>query len=69
MATDGALSLWGVNGPVVWHSETSGLGYWYAGGIYSDYKAAEAAGGDPEGSLIGGKLIRGGLLLHGVLGR
>lgn len=24
---------------------------------------------DPEGSLIGGKLIRGGLLLHGVLGR
>lgn len=27
------------------------------------------AGGDPEGSLIGGKLIRGGLLLHGVLGR
>ena len=28
-----------------------------------------AAGGDPEGSLIGGKLLRGGLLLHGVLGR
>jgi hypothetical protein len=28
-----------------------------------------AGGGDPEGSLIGGKLIRGGLLLHGVLGR
>ena len=27
----------------------------------------EAAGGDPEGSLIGGKLIRGGLLTHGVL--
>ena len=25
------------------------------------------AGGDPEGSLIGGKLIRGGLLQHGVL--
>lgn len=25
--------------------------------------------GDPEGSLLGGKLIRGGLLLHGVLGR
>jgi hypothetical protein len=24
---------------------------------------------DPEGSLLGGKLIRGGLLLHGVLGR
>lgn len=24
---------------------------------------------DPEGSLIGGKLLRGGLLLHGVLGR
>lgn len=28
-----------------------------------------AAGGDPEGSLLGGKLLRGGLLLHGVLGR
>lgn len=30
-----------------------------------------AAGGsaDPEGSLIGGKLLRGGLLIHGVLGR
>lgn len=28
-----------------------------------------AAGGDPEGSLVGGKLIRGGLLMHGVLGR
>lgn len=28
-----------------------------------------AAGGDPEGSLIGGKLIRGGLLMHGVLVR
>lgn len=27
------------------------------------------AGGDPEGSLIGGKLIRGGLLKHGVLVR
>jgi len=30
-----------------------------------DYTAA----GDPEGSLVGGKLLRGGLLLHGVLGR
>lgn len=30
---------------------------------------AAAAGGDPEGSLVGGKLLRGGLLLHGVLGR
>ena len=28
-----------------------------------------AGGADPEGSLIGGKLIRGGLLMHGVLGR
>jgi len=26
-----------------------------------------APGGDPEGSLTGGKLIRGGLLRHGVL--
>lgn len=32
-----------------------------------DYTAG--GGADPEGSLIGGKLIRGGLLLHGVLGR
>ena len=31
--------------------------------------APVAAASDPEGSLIGGKLIRGGLLLHGVLGR
>jgi len=32
--------------------------------MYINYTAA---GGDPEGSLIGGKLIRGGLLRHGVL--
>lgn len=31
--------------------------------------APAAVGGDPEGSLIGGKLIRGGLLTHGVLVR
>jgi len=31
--------------------------------------AAAAAGGDPEGSLVGGKLLRGGLLRHGVLVR
>lgn len=31
--------------------------------------AGTADGGDPEGSLIGGKLLRGGLLMHGVLGR
>lgn len=30
---------------------------------------AGGGGGDPEGSLISGKLIRGGLLLHGVLTR
>ena len=29
----------------------------------------EISSSDPEGSLVGGKLIRGGLLLHGVLGR
>lgn len=29
----------------------------------------DVSGGDPEGSLIGGKLIRGGLLTHGVLVR
>lgn len=28
-----------------------------------------SAGGDPEGSLVGGKLLRGGLLRHGVLVR
>lgn len=38
-----------------------------AGKIASFNEAA--AGGDPEGSLIGGKLIRGGLLMHGVLVR
>ena len=52
MVTDGSLGLWGSNGPVVWHSETSGLGYWYAGGIYSDYKAAEAASGKPAANVI-----------------
>jgi len=31
--------------------------------------AAAVVGGDPEGSLVGGKLIRGGLLKHGVLVR
>ena len=41
MATDGSLSLWGANGPVVWHSETSVLGYWYAGGVYSDFKTED----------------------------
>jgi hypothetical protein len=37
-------------------------------GIAAELKAT-VAGGDPEGSLLGGKIIRGGLLLHGVLGR
>lgn len=46
MAIDGSLSLWGSRGPVVWHSETSGLGYWYSGGVYSDYYA-EASSGNP----------------------
>jgi len=36
----------------------------YECSMYIDYTAA---GGDPEGSLTGGKLIRGGLLRHGVL--
>jgi hypothetical protein len=31
--------------------------------------AFDAGGADPEGSLIAGKLLRGGLLMHGVLGR
>ena len=52
MATDGSLGLWGSNGPVVWHSETSGLGYWCAGGIYSEYKAAEAAAIKPAANVI-----------------
>jgi len=52
MATDGGLDRWGGDGPVIWHSETSGLGYWYAGGIYSDYKAAEAASGKPAANVI-----------------
>ena len=33
------------------------------------WKVAAAPGGDPEGSLLGGKLLRGGLLTHGVLVR
>jgi hypothetical protein len=34
---------------------------------YSIYMTYTAAGGDPEGSLIGGKLLGGGLLINGVL--
>lgn len=41
--------------------------YITAGLVANDY--TPAAGGDPEGSLIGGKLLRGGLLTHGVLVR
>lgn len=52
MTTDGGLDRWHVDGPVVWHSETASLGYWYAGGIYSDYKAAEAASGKPVAQVI-----------------
>ena len=37
-------------------------------GVAVEYAQA-AAGGDPEGSLLGGKLLRGGLLRHGVLTR
>lgn len=37
--------------------------------FWDNFEAADLAAGDPEGSLIGGKLLRGGLLLHGVLGR
>ena len=44
MATDGSLSLWGANGPVVWHSETSGLDLWHTDGIWSDYQS----GSEPE---------------------
>ena len=36
---------------------------------FAVYALYSAAGGDPEGSLIGGKLLRGGLLTHGVLVR
>jgi len=36
--------------------------------LYVDHKPA-VVGGDPEGSLLGGKLLRGGLLTHGVLTR
>ncbi len=52
MATDGAVSLWGVNGPVVWHSETSGLGYWYAGGTKLSITYTEAAAGKPAANVI-----------------
>ena len=38
---------------------------WICGGIA--FKSEAAAGGDPEGKLVGGKLIGGGLLTNGVL--
>jgi hypothetical protein len=48
----------------------SDLAELYAAGSGLPYSSWDGGGGgDPEGSLIGGKLIRGGLLLHGVLGR
>lgn len=47
MTVDGTLSLWGANGPVVWHSETSGVNMWYYGGVYSDYKASVVSITDP----------------------
>lgn len=53
MATDGSLSLWGANGPVVWHSETSGLSYWYSGGVYSDYQTASSPPASASVGLIG----------------
>ena len=40
MTTDGGLDRWGSDGPVVWHSETSDLGYWGKDGIFSDYQVA-----------------------------
>jgi len=60
MTTDGGLDRWHVDGPVIWHSETSGLGYWYAGGIYSDYKAADSP--PPTGygaAIVGSAIVRG----------
>jgi hypothetical protein len=36
-------------------------------GYYSAYMSEYSAGGDPEGALIGGKLVGGGLLMKGVL--
>lgn len=61
---------------VVGPSSGSGtnMGYSYQRDDNSSYAAKlhieyDTEASDPEGSLIGGKLIRGGLLLHGVLGR
>lgn len=50
MTTDGSLSLWSRNGPVVWHSETSGLDYWGSEGAFSDYQTS--AGGKPPASNV-----------------
>ena len=44
MTTDGGLDRWGSDGPIVWHSETSGLDYWCADSIFSDYQAAASGG-------------------------
>lgn len=37
--------------------------------LTNDIEIAAAGGGDPEGLLVGGKLIRGGLLMRGALAR
>jgi hypothetical protein len=63
-ATDSAVNTGTKHG--LWMHLGSG-----ADGVRWDDFSITAIGGatDPEGSLIGGKLLRGGLLLHGVLGR
>lgn len=62
MATDGGLDRWGNNGPVVWHSETSGLDLWGKDGVYSDYQATPVSGACAV--LIGGKLAGNCILVR-----
>ena len=59
MVTDGSLSLWGSNGPVVWHSETSGLDLWGKDGIYSDYQSGSEP--EPPSGAVVRQFMSGGL--------
>lgn len=51
-------------GVMSWTADTAAPTNWHGGGVA--FEPAEAAG-DPELGLIGGKLVRGGMLLRGIV--
>lgn len=71
--TDGTTSIPGAHATrIVTATGTYQTSWTMTGSIFGTSQwiasfSEAAAGGDPEGSLLGGKLLRGGLLRHGVL--